>query len=79
MTSNEALYPFDTFKTQALFDPQVDYIYINKLTFDNFLQPVLKTIYMDDIVCSDTECHFETSCDRVQKKGVELMFQLTGA
>ena len=72
------MYPFNTYKTQAIFDPQVDYMYINKLTFDHSLVPLLQSAYVDDIDCSETECHFDKPCDAVPKKGLELHFSLGG-
>ena len=74
---NPARYEFKEFNTVALFDPQVDYMYVNQIEFDSLMQPTLKKIYGDALNCNANDCHFKTVCSNVKKEGLGLSFLLT--
>jgi hypothetical protein len=59
-------HPFLEFEARAIFDPQVDFLYVNELEFTNLMRPVIKQIYSDDINCSDTDCFFSNPCPKVK-------------
>lgn len=63
---NKKMYPFVEFKARAIFDPQVDYLYVGQEEFTKWIVPVLNTMYGDDIGCTKTECYFVRSCDKVK-------------
>merc|ERR1712032_1294846 len=49
---------------------------MNSLEYTEMLQPVLKSIY-NDLSCNDNECHFNTTCDKVQKMGTSIDFSIS--
>ena len=52
--------------TKAIFDPSVDYMYVNELYFGYFSDQ-LKEIYKN-ITCNQYQCYFNvTDCDEVEK------------
>ena len=61
-TKDAKMYPFVEFNTTAIFDPAVDYMYVNQLEFDMFIQPIFKEIYGDSINCTENYCFFNMSC-----------------
>ena len=58
----ESPHPFLEFQATAIFDPQVDHMYVNALEFGNLIAPVIKTMYNDEITCTDNDCYFEKNC-----------------
>ena len=52
----------------GLFEPMVDYLYVDQLIFEEFVSANLKGLYNDDLICSEFECHFQDWCKDVQKK-----------
>ena len=44
---------------------------------NNMVQPVLEAMYLDELECSDMECHFLSACSQVNKLGTELHFTIS--
>jgi hypothetical protein len=68
-------------ETKAIFDPQVDHLYVSPEHFKNFLAPAIQSIYGPEVVtCDDDECSFRgQDCDTVYKnlrKNVGIQFSL---
>ena len=64
---NGETYPFLEYQALAVFDPQVDYLYVNALEFGNLIIPALKAMYGDDIGCTKTECYFVRTCNEAKR------------
>jgi len=78
LANGNLMYPFVEFNTTAIFDPQVDYMYVNQLEFDMFMAPILHKIYNDtSFNCTDNECHWNTTCDKVHRMGASLQFSIS--
>lgn len=52
-------------------------MYINQLEFDSFVQPPLKAMYGSALNCTTNECHFDTTCDKVKKVGLNIYFSVS--
>lgn len=61
------MYPFTEFLANAIFDPQVDYMYVNQIEFDQFIQPILTTVYGTNLTCTENNCYFSSTCDKVYR------------
>lgn len=72
------LHPFEEFKALAIFDPQVDHMYVNGLQFSNCIVPVLNTMFGDDIECTSSGCYFKQACSSIWAKyeTMKLQFNL---
>ena len=66
MANGDKLFPFVQYNASAIFDPEVDYMYVNLFEFDYFIQPVLQQIY-GNINCTENYCYFNFGCDMVSK------------
>ena len=51
---NNYKFKFQELEARALFDPYVDYLYVNGLEFTNIITHSLKAMYEDKIACTDT-------------------------
>jgi len=59
------IFSFLEFKAYGIFDPQVDYLYVNVMEF-KFIKENLITIYGSDLVCTEAECYFNKGCHEVR-------------
>ena len=57
--------------TLAIFDPAVDYLHMNEISFTPFVN-VLKGIYDTNITCNEEFCHFNVTCDLVTKHNATI-------
>ena len=66
--------PFSESATTAVFDPQVDFMYVGENEFKTYVKTVLEFIYKEKIKCSDNECWFPNvdSCKDVAKEDMIL-------
>jgi len=64
----ESIHPFLEFNAKAIFDPQVDHMYVNGMEFENLIAPVIRTMYGDDITCTANDCYFMKPCETVIKE-----------
>jgi len=71
------MYPFTEFQANAIFDPSVDYMYVNQIEFDQFMQPILSTVYGDALTCNENNCYFQSSCDKVVRHELGLYFSIS--
>lgn len=71
------MYPFTEFLANAIFDPQVDYMYVNQIEFDQFIQPILTTVYGKDLTCTENNCYFNSSCNSVTPMELGLYFSIS--
>ena len=67
--------PVPEIETQALFDPQLDYLYVTKDEFLNKIKPVIKQVY-PEINCKDdtNTCFWSSPCRMVKRQEMKLSF-----
>jgi hypothetical protein len=71
------MYPFTEFQAAAIFDPSVDYMYVNQIEFDQFMQPILMAVYGEHgLNCTENFCYFAQSCANAPRMELSLYFSI---
>ena len=50
-----------------MFEPQFDYLHLDKSKFNSVVKPNLFKSYKQELRCSEYECHFNKQCSQVSK------------
>ena len=76
-TEAPALFPVpENLNAKAIFDPNVDYMYVNEIEFKNWIAPVLRVNIGKDLDCNTKKCWYNSKCAAVNKVQLELKFKL---